>query len=108
MSRAGERAVARGVVGSVPYRFSEGSNGVVDATEWAVAEFGVLTASGYTTIKRTFERKAEALAYRKELTNNARHSLGEFIILKRNDDGTWSQWLSTYEKRRRAQERGES
>lgn len=96
-----QRAIARGTVGSIPYEHSPGSNGVVDPTSWAVAEFGTLTGSGYTEILRTCRRRDEALAFRKELTNNARHSLRTFIILKRNADGSWSQWLSPYEKRKR-------
>lgn len=96
-----QRAIARGTVGSIPYEFAAGRNGIIDPTCWAVAEWGTLTGSGYTEILRTFRRRDEALEYRKTLTNNARHSLRTFIVLKRNADGTWSQWLTTYEKRKR-------
>ena len=95
------RAIARGPVGEVPYLFTSGSNGIIDPTAWAVAEYGTMTASGYTVIMRTFQRQSDAIEYRKQLTNNARHSLRQYIILRRKDDGTWEQWLSAYEKQKR-------
>lgn len=92
MRAAVKRAIARGPVGLSTY-MSDGTRGcgIIDPNEWAVAEFGPYTGSGYTEILSVHETKASAQAFRRHLAKGRLRTNGaRFILLRRQDDGTWA------------------
>lgn len=94
MRAAAKRAIARGTVGQttekVGWSGREFVLGIIDTNDWAVAEHGPWTGTGYTEIRSVHETRKEAVAERARQNNeHGRIKVGRFVLLKRGDDGTW-------------------
>ena len=94
MRAAAKRAIERGTVGSTLETMTASGRplviGIIDTNDWAVAEHGPWTGTGYTEIRSVHETRKEAVAERARLNGeHGRIKTGRFVILKRGDDGRW-------------------
>ena len=78
------------LVGKVEHTTTTGREitiGITDPHRWAVAQSGAYTASGYHEIVSVHRTKNEARGARYEAAGRRRST--RFLLLRRNDDGTW-------------------